>query len=95
MASATAHGAAEQGAGEESRREERREELDAIKGAQHVGTVRGLGATNGSKERGKRRWLASCILTAPASGAFFSVPSILDKFEGVIFLDCSIILTCL
>ena len=58
MASATAHGAAEPGAGEESRREERREELEALQGAQHGGTVRGLGATNGSKERGKRRWLA-------------------------------------
>ncbi len=58
MAPATVHGAAEQSAGEESRREERREGLDAMKGAQHNGTVRGLGAANGSKERGKRRWLA-------------------------------------
>jgi hypothetical protein len=32
--------------------------VEAIKGDQQSGTVRGFGATKGIKERGKRRWLA-------------------------------------
>ena len=30
----------------------------AMKGAQHIGTVRGLGGTNGSRDRGNNRRLA-------------------------------------
>ncbi len=33
----------------------RREECIEMKGAQHEGTVRGFGAINGSRERGRRR----------------------------------------
>ncbi len=44
--------------GDGRRREARRKELTKRKGAQHGGTVRGFGAINGSRERGKRRWLA-------------------------------------
>ncbi len=51
----TADGAAEQVACVESRREEREDKLGEMKGAQHGGTVRGLGAMNGAKERGNRR----------------------------------------
>ncbi len=40
------------------RRAEDCEEVEAMKGAQQSGTVRGFGATKGIKERGKRRWLA-------------------------------------
>lgn len=58
VAPASAHGAEGQAAGVEIFRETRREDLEAIKGAQHGGTVRGFGGINGDKERGKRRWLA-------------------------------------
>jgi hypothetical protein len=58
VAPTTAGGAAEQVTCVESRREEREDKLGEMKGAQHGGTVKGLGATNGSRERGKRRWLA-------------------------------------
>ncbi len=37
------------------RRREDCEKVDAIKGAQQSGTVSGLGATKGIKDRGKRR----------------------------------------
>ena len=66
MAPATADGAAEQVACVESRREEREDKLGEIKGAQHGGTVRGLGAMNGAKERGNRRWLAERSSSAVA-----------------------------
>ncbi len=36
-------------------REVRRDECKEMKGAQHGGTVRGFGAMNGSRERGRRR----------------------------------------
>jgi hypothetical protein len=35
-----------------------------MEGAQHIGTVRGFGATKASKERGRRRWLAERINAA-------------------------------
>jgi len=40
------------------RRAEDCKKVEAIKGDQQSGTVRGFGATKGIKERGKRRWLA-------------------------------------
>ncbi len=43
---------------ERLRRIEDREKVEAIKGAQQSGTVRGFGAARGNKERGRRRWLA-------------------------------------
>jgi hypothetical protein len=42
----------------ETRRDVHREKCKEIDGAQHGGTVRGFGAINGSREWGRRRWLA-------------------------------------
>ncbi len=55
VASFSVQGAGRPKGGVETRVEVRRDECREIKGAQQDGTVRGFGAMNESRERGRRR----------------------------------------